>query len=97
MEFGWKFASFILDSIKPDSETKNFQRLQAGELFAVLLRKGANTDSDKFSDLISKNLEGLTDCIVETITAADTWKLKKVKKTNQICGLWGKAAKNCND
>lgn len=80
MQLGWQFAEFLITSLKPSSNIKAFQRLQACELLSALFRISSQNQA-LATDHMDKLIEPLTSSIVESIGSAETFNKQKVKKT----------------
>eukprot|EP00347_Sterkiella_histriomuscorum_P021443 403333957 len=79
------------DEEEGDGSRSNHQRLQAVELFGLLIKESQN--SQEARDALQKNLQLISTVIIKVIETADSWKNKKVKKTQSVANLFVKAAR----
>lgn len=74
-----------------DGSRSNHQRLQAVELFGFLIKESLN--SEQARKALQANLQLISTVIIKVIETADSWKNKKVKKTQAVANLFVKAAR----
>lgn len=74
-----------------DGSRSNHQRLQAVELFGLLIKESYNNEDAR--QALQKNLQLISTVIIKVIQTSDSWKNKKVKKTQAVANLFVKAAR----
>ncbi|CDW74667.1 UNKNOWN [Stylonychia lemnae] len=79
------------DEAEGDGSRSNHQRLQAVELFGLLIKESLNHELAR--EALQKNLQLISTVIIKVIETCDSWKNKKVKKTQQVVILFVKAAR----